>query len=163
MDGFRSKMDLETGFGLDLDMTWLILCVYVCLCVCVCVRDIIGISSLRQAPVIKRRPAISYQGEKPFVPTRWTEAEIKQISRKYQMIPKQIKIDIKSTSFSGLIKCTAEIYFHFIEKEHGVMLIKMHRPRKSFDPLVDPPIQPNKVLHFHPSLSYSALITECTQ
>ena len=65
-------------------------CVYVCVCVCVCVRDIIGISSLRQAPVIKRRPAISYQGEKPFVPTRWTEAEIKQISRKYQMNPKQI-------------------------------------------------------------------------
>ena len=82
----------------------------VCVCVCVCVRDIIGISSLRQAPVIKRRPAISYQGEKPFVPTRWTEAEIKQISRKYQINPKQIPNQQQINQFHRIDR----IHFNFL-------------------------------------------------
>ena len=111
-------MDLETCLNLDLDLD-------MADSVSVCVRHYWH-QQFETSTGDKTQTGNILPGGETFVPTRWTEAEIKQISRKYQMIPKQIKIDIKSTSFSGLIKCTAEIYFHLTEKEHGVMLIKMH-------------------------------------
>ena len=59
-----------------------------------CDQELIGISSLRQAPVIKRTPTISYQGGKPLSSPDGKSnkyfANPKQISNKCQAKSKQI-------------------------------------------------------------------------
>ena len=58
-----------------------------------CDQELIGISSLRQAPVIKRTPTISYQGGKPLSSPDGKSnkyfANQKQISNKYSAQMKQ--------------------------------------------------------------------------
>ena len=107
---FKAKLHPADGFclsGTKLSVqiwkhvwTWIWNWTWLILWVCVC--DIIGISSLRQAPVIKRRPAISYQGEKPLSPPDGRKQKSNKYHKYSKGFPSQYQINTKSTNFRGL-------------------------------------------------------------